>query len=356
ALGAPGFAVTGLADAEGAHTRLALVDLADSSVTELAEGEELWHPCLWVAAAASETDTTETSFVLDPDSAGAYDSESMDYLAKALRYKMEMMWRDADTGEILITGSSRSWAGVNPLLLTSGYAVNMSCAGNDIDISDSLAKNYVLSHWKKIKYIVVSLDIDILYHENWWNYYYGNTAGYKYDANHNFWPNTAPSLLYQASVNAWGGNEDGRKVYYKYRGLFYNESGSWKGDVAEVSLDSTRTDGTDMGDIYVERILSLIMDAQKYHVAVIGVIFPQSPAYQKTGSFGRYGVRRSLAASIIGKIKNLEISHPNFHLMDENKMGNHDYTDDMASNYDHLSYLGAAQLTARLDSLLKTLK
>lgn len=42
--------------------------------------------------------------------------------------------------------------------------------------------------------------------------------------------------------------------------------------------------------------------------------------------------------------------------MDENKMGDHDYTDAMAFDYDHLSYLGAAQLTHRLDSLLNTLK
>ena len=43
-------------------------------------------------------------------------------------------------------------------------------------------------------------------------------------------------------------------------------------------------------------------------------------------------------------------------LMDENKMGNHDYTDEMAQNMDHLNYKGAVQLTTRLDSLLKTLE
>lgn len=37
-------------------------------------------------------------------------------------------------------------------------------------------------------------------------------------------------------------------------------------------------------------------------------------------------------------------------------MGHHDYTDEMAWDYDHLMALGAAQLTARLDSLLQTLE
>lgn len=41
--------------------------------------------------------------------------------------------------------------------------------------------------------------------------------------------------------------------------------------------------------------------------------------------------------------------------MDKNKFGNHDYTDDMARDSDHLAGLGAEQLTHRLDSLIHTL-
>ena len=43
----------------------------------------------------------------------------------------------------------------------------------------------------------------------------------------------------------------------------------------------------------------------------------------------------------------------NFKLMDENKMGDHDYTDKMAYDYDHLSYRGAQELSKRLDSLIR---
>jgi hypothetical protein len=39
-------------------------------------------------------------------------------------------------------------------------------------------------------------------------------------------------------------------------------------------------------------------------------------------------------------------------LVDENKMGNHDYTDDMAFDYDHLSVTGARKITITLDSLI----
>ena len=45
-----------------------------------------------------------------------------------------------------------------------------------------------------------------------------------------------------------------------------------------------------------------------------------------------------------------------FLIFDENKNGKHDYTDEMAYNNTHLSYLGARQFTARLDSVLRSLE
>ena len=104
---------------------------------------------------------------------------------------------------------------------------------------------------------------------------------------------------------------------------------------------------------YLESFITL---AKEEKINVIGVIFPQSPSYKNTGSFGRYGTRRSIALEMINKIKEMEKEYSNFHLMDENKMGNHDYTEEMALDYDHLSALGAVQITSRLDSLLQTLE
>ena len=59
---------------------------------------------------------------------------------------------------------------------------------------------------------------------------------------------------------------------------------------------------------------------------------------------------------MIEKIQKYEKKYSNFKLMDENQMGDHDYTDEMAMNYDHLAVKGAEQLTARLDSVIQTLK
>jgi hypothetical protein len=39
--------VATLTNANGAHTKIVLVDMSDGSVVDLAEGDELWHPAFW---------------------------------------------------------------------------------------------------------------------------------------------------------------------------------------------------------------------------------------------------------------------------------------------------------------------
>ena len=98
------------------------------------------------------------------------------------------------------------------------------------------------------------------------------------------------------------------------------------------------------------------MMAENYGVYVIGVVFPQSPGFKNTGAFGRYGLRRSEVPMLLKELEDLSKEYPHFIYVDENKMGSHDYTDAMAQNRDHLCANGAKQMTARLDSLFKTLK
>ena len=100
----------------------------------------------------------------------------------------------------------------------------------------------------------------------------------------------------------------------------------------------------------------IISECHKRDIYVIGVVFPQNPAYRNTGAFGFQGIQRSKAPVLIQEIADLHKDYPNFILMDENKMGNHDYTDDMAYDSSHLGHEGAIKITGRIDSLLKTLK
>ena len=103
-------------------------------------------------------------------------------------------------------------------------------------------------------------------------------------------------------------------------------------------------------------LVRIIEIAKERDVYVIGIIFPQNPRYKETGAFGRYGLRRSMAPSLIARIKELESLYPNFTMMDENKMGDHDYTDEEAVDTDHLCANSIPKITERVFSVLKNLK
>ena len=113
---------------------------------------------------------------------------------------------------------------------------------------------------------------------------------------------------------------------------------------------------TTFAQFLLESIENVVRDAEEKKIYLVGILFPQSPAYKETGAYGRYGLRRSVAIKVIDRLYQLEKKYPHFRLMDENRMGDHDYDDEMAMNYDHLSYKGAERLTTRLDSLIRTLE
>ena len=105
----------------------------------------------------------------------------------------------------------------------------------------------------------------------------------------------------------------------------------------------------------IDRLHRFLEKTESRGIYVVGIVFPQNPLYRETGSWGRYGPRRSEIPVILDSLYELEKEFGHFQLMNENKMGNHDYVDFMALNTDHLSHEGAVQITRRLDSLLKTL-
>jgi hypothetical protein len=105
---------------------------------------------------------------------------------------------------------------------------------------------------------------------------------------------------------------------------------------------------------YVGYIENMALFCSMNGVHFVGVVFPQAPQFRETGSFGIYGIKRSLVEKLLERFRKREKEDPYFHLMDENKMGYHDYTDDMAQDSDHLNYRGARQLTERFVQLLRT--
>ena len=62
-----------------------------------------------------------------------------------------------------------------------------------------------------------------------------------------------------------------------------------------------------------------------------------------------------MARSLTKVLTAMHEKYPHFIVMDENKMGDHDYPDSMADDQQHLCPVGATQMTHRVDSLLMTL-
>ncbi len=348
-----------LTNTDGAHAKIALIDVSDSSVLELAEGRELWHPDLWVSNFSSQ------DVELDPDSAGVYFSNASGTLSdRIMRYNMELLWRYKDSANVVVLGSSRPLDGVSPAAFSdSFFVVNLAQTPNTIYFSWDWLQNYIYPHVKKLKYLIISLDIDF-----WWKTalddsfdYFLKYPGYLYDKNHQYWMDDVPDDLLTLTENAPGNQNDEAYLYSVFlsadRGRAFMNCISWGGDSVEIVEDTLIHDAKpELIENSFAELKQIVEFAKERKIFVVGVIFPQNPAYKLTGAYGRYGIRRSSASKLIDRLKTLENSYSNFILMDENKMGNHDYSDSLAMDFDHLCDAGAKQLSTRLDSLLRTLK
>lgn len=360
--------VATLANVNGAHSKIVLASLDDESIVELAEGEELWHPTLWVKRKAkifgNDSGGSQVgSSVLDLDSAGMYYNNSGACPRAAIfRYKMELLWHYKDSAKTVILGSSRAYHGVNPKLFDEKMkAVNMAVPAATIYGNLYLFENYILPHMKNIKLIITSIDIDRGYltgqdSENIFYKTYKSYPGYVYDENHNFWKDGYPEGLYQATYESPSADSVLERKMREDLGYYSLFGSSWATTYIRVREDSCWMDKK--SDIYrmnfglLERLLQI---CKENDIFVIGVLFPQDPKYKNTGAYGYTGLRRSEAPALIQEISDLSKVYSNFILMDENKMGDHDYTDIMGYDNSHISDYGTRQLTHRLDSLVHTL-
>ena len=350
------FAVATLTNANGAHTKIVLVNLTDGSLVELVEGDELWHPTLWISEIQSSADTSVGEHLFEPDSAGVYFVEGQDWPHEALGYKMNLMWKYANQVEILCVGSSRTEDGIVANKIQSGFALNMGHSGNDMNASLFVAENYGVNHLKKLKTIVVSLDFDLWRFEtDYSDLIFLNTPGYIYDKNHSFWKDEDMADFSQIVEAVSPFSTIAAVAYGESMGWLGNESVEWGAPLVESDTNWSVTESYAL-DWNLERLENFVKEMDRLQINVVGVIFPQNPRYRETGSWGRYGPQRSAAEKYIESVKALAGRVSRFAVLDENRNGNHDYTDQMALNTDHLSAKGAEQLTARLDSLLKTLR
>ena len=343
--------VTALVNAKGEHVKLVLVNVLDSSVVDLVEGEELWHPNLWVMPEVPFGDG-----YFDLDSAGMYWDPIYQGGLRTVGLKMRMFWDMHDSLEVIAVGSSRTEGGFDPAYI-SKQALNFGYSGGDIWAGLYLMENYFVPHTRNLKYLIFEISYDLMNQSlNARNQTaLGQASGYFYDKNHNFWKDGVPeNFVRVVDANVPYTSEDSL-LYVSTRGLLKKESHGW-GDEPIIDRDSIMREGEYRRFMKsIDSLTAFIDSTQDKGFKIVGLIFPQSPEYANTGSYGRHGVSRSLAMKVAAYFDSLANVYPHFVLMDENKFGAHDYTDAMTNDCDHLSVAGAKQLSVRLDSLLNVI-
>lgn len=343
-LGGSNFAVASLVNLNGAHQKIVLIDLTKGTVNAIAEGDELWHPCLWHSRINFNSEN------LDTDSAGIYYTPSAYYSALELRVKMERFWENRDKITAVALGSSRTMFGLYDKEITSYNLLNMSFSNAQMTGINYLFTNYVMNHLKNLKVLVIEMSPDFLWYPGfatWTDAIYDKVPGFKYDENHKFWVDGLPDHFIDA-LKVTPRPETALMHPYNLDD-FLLPTMEWG---PPVFIRDTTEQNFDF-PVYLENFNTfkqIVATARARNIKVVVTVMPQDPAYSKTGAFGVYGPRRSVAYNVLDTVKSLDVV-----FFDENKFGNHDYTDEMAYNVDHLSTLGAKQFTHRLDSLLSTL-
>lgn len=349
----PGVAVATLTDINGVHSEIVLVNMSNGKILQLAKGTELWHPCLWSAYVSEE----QTNGPLDLDSACVYMTENSSMATRIMKTKMDLFWKWRDSADVVVIGSSRTFSGIDPEYIQSHFAINMAYAAEDMEATLFYVKNYVLPLMTKIKVVVLALDYDrwVFKGDNWENWF-SNIPGYEYDKNHDFWKDGLKGDMYAISLNTLSPTPDEALWYDYHRGLSCTSTGGWGSETPSVDYDSLWFDKDPSGmDYNLQRLKTIVQLAQERDVDVVGIVFPQSPYYKNTGSWGRYGPSHESVKIMQDSVSALMDEYPNFIVWDEYRDGYNDYTYEEFSNEDHLSCVGAVKITNRLDSLLKEL-
>ena len=352
------FVVATLTNVNGAHTKMVLIDLTEGNVADLAEGDELWHPNLWIR----QEKNNEVNISLDSDSAGIYMNDGDDWGVALMRYNMELLWQYRDSVNVAVVGSSRPLYSLWPSLMSNRFfMVNFAQTPNSIHMSRDFLELYLFPHLKKLKYVVLSLDIDFWNKpdgdksDNLFKNAYKKYPGYVYDKNHNYWQDGYPEGLLEYTKNYLE-----VKPYLLHevdRGAIMNPfCGGWANPPLVEGDSSAYDSEKNLYEKSFESLVDIIQSAQNKDVVVIGILFPQNPDYQNTGAYGRYGLRRSVAEQFVSRFQELEKSYSNFKFIDRNRMGNHGYPSEWFVDDDHLCIEGAKSFTATVDLILNGLE
>jgi uncharacterized protein (TIGR02171 family) len=348
----PDFAVSCCADASEETKRIYLIPLKNNqSSIKLVEGVELVHPYLW----CDIQQFTGTGLAMD--SLGHYnDPGPQDYCTRGFASRLHAFWQEYSKFRAVFVGSSHTEYAIDPPTFKYPGVYNMGFSAEKLQDQLDLVYHYILGNCSSVN--VVGLDV-LLGHLASTTRYVSieKSIGYQYDKSHEFWKQGLPDN-FQQLVNAvpW----DTMSGFMGYLGRGRSVPGNWGGPNPPIDLGAEGVPPLSWDTSLVAYkqnveaiwLLAEVLKARKIHLLLY--ITPESPYYKNTQSYTHYGPRRDVAASIIEQLKSLTVDNPYCHFYNAHNGGDHDYTDQDAFDYDHLSLSGAQKFSARLDSILFT--
>jgi hypothetical protein len=343
----PSYAVaTAQKNVTGTPDRVFLINLQDSSYLPLAEGHGLRDPYLWF-------DPMQLSETPDPYADFAkYDLPIQCGGQDILTKKLKLMWKYRDSLECLIFGSSPAHIGINPSFMPSLRCLSMATRGSDLRTSVTVAMEYAFSQVPYLKVVGVALDPGTL-DRDWetmpprlTGLY--DSKGHEFDSANDFWREGLPDGIV-AKIRAFG-----PPSWSGFDSLGFTTR-RYEGGWGQVFIDEG---DFGFGDSLVQEALGMLAaladTAAGRGVHVLAVNFPQHPGFAETEMMGRLGPSWATFAQIDAWLRALEERNAFFHYYDAHMGGRHDYTDADAFDCNHLSYTGAAKLSARIDSVIQT--
>jgi formylglycine-generating enzyme required for sulfatase activity len=331
----------------GSGSSLFIVNLKDSSYLRVAGGDGLCDPYCWIdPAEVSEVPDKYADFAqYDVPMEVNYGSQTQ------ITKKLKLFWKRRGAFNVGVFGSSPAYYGVDPSYMPSFSAVNMAVFMGEMLLSEVLSMQYALAHEPNLKAVVLGLDPGFLNaNSNWADPFLNglyDSQGYRFDKSNGFWKAGIPPQVTSKIAGFGPASWDG----FDSTGYTVDRSaGAWGPPI---------NDGRDyaISDTFVQinlRHLAALADTFATHnIQVLVVQYPENPAYKTTSSIARYGPSRATYGQLVLWLDSLSQRNPFFHFYDANNGGDHDYADSEALDANHLNYLGARKLSARLDSLLK---
>ncbi|MBN1578833.1 MAG: TIGR02171 family protein [Chitinispirillaceae bacterium] len=347
----PQFAVACGTDAAGSCQSIYLVPLLQqSNCVKLVSGVNLGHSYLW----CDPTDyATVYSGDLSLDSLGHYSEPILDERTPKFANRMHGFWRLYPKFRAVFLGSSHTETAIDRRAFTYPGVFNMSITGTgSILVHLEILRNYILNHCDSLRIVGLEVTPGFMTDRNS-SAPFLNTLGVQYDRNHDFWTTArivniadlidrAPWTSYYPAVDTLG------------NALLPCDG--WEGENLPISGVQDRDSSSVEFKANCQELYKLSIELDQREIHLVLLIFPESPYYRQTNSYGKYGPNRQGGQAMVSALRALAEALPNCHFFDANNGGDHDYGDDDAWNADHLCEAGAHKFCARLDSLLMTLR